>query len=274
MEPAMRRRQRDGLPTRLASPGVTPDEAAFGKRIARPSVTGQVVDILYEALRGGDYQAGDRLPSEQELARSLGVGRSAIREAVQQLLTLDMVEIQPGKGTFVRPVNPGLLVGPESFHDVLDQRVAIELLEVRLIVEPEAAALAATRRTDKDIRRLARDVANLAMAIPQGRRPPEDVGFHLDVVRAAHNGALLRVSTAITAFYGRDQTMPSPATTDEHRTVLEAIEARDGASARSLMIAHLEIVGMHLGGKSGNRPDRRRSNQHTLTNTRTSPDEH
>ena len=219
---------------------VAPEAAGLGGRVSRVSVTRQVVDALYEALRSGRYQPGDRLPSEPQLAASLGVGRSAVREAIRELLTLDAVEVRHGKGTFVRAMQPDLMLPPESFHQALERKVALELLEVRLIVEPEAAALAAARASTQDVERLRRDVEGLRSLGSLDTRPPEDLGFHLDLVRAAHNGALLRISTAIIAFYDHDQALPTERDYNEHRAVLQAIERRDGDGARRAMRAHLD----------------------------------
>jgi GntR family transcriptional repressor for pyruvate dehydrogenase complex len=212
-------------------------------RLSRVSVTRQVVDVLYEDLRSGRYQPGDRLPSEQQLAQSLGVGRSAVREAVRELLALNVLEIRPGTGTFVLAMRADLLLRPDTFHQALERNVALELLEVRMIVEPAAAALAAARATESDIRRLNRDVERLREALDSAQvtKPPEDLGFHLDLVRAAHNTALHRISTAIIAFYEHDEAAPTMRDYNEHRAVLRAIEAHDQRAARRAMEAHLQV---------------------------------
>jgi GntR family transcriptional repressor for pyruvate dehydrogenase complex len=183
------------------------------------------------------------LPSEQQLAQSLGVGRSAVREAVRELMALNALEIRPGKGTFVLTMRADLLLRPDSFHQALERNVSLELLEVRMIVEPAAAALAAARATESDIKRLTRDVERLREALDSGQttRPPEDLGFHLDLVRAAHNSALHRISTAIIAFYEHDEANPTVRDYNEHRSVLQAIKARDASAARRAIEAHLQV---------------------------------
>lgn len=212
-----------------------------GPVIPRVSVTQHVVDALYEALRSGEFAPGDRLPSEPQLASSYGVSRSAIREAIRELLALDLVEIQRGRGTFVRALPPELLVQPGGFHETLERKVALELIEVRLIVEPEVAALAARRASADDMSRLRRDVEGLRRSLGVLAKPPEDLRFHLDLVRAAHNTALLRISSPIIAFYHRDEGLSSQRDVDEHKAVLDAIERRDGSAAREAMRAHLAV---------------------------------
>lgn len=214
----------------------------MGSAVSRVSVTRQVVDILYEALHSGRYRPGDRLPSEHELAASLGVGRSALREAIRELLTLDLLEIRAGRGTFVRPMRPELLLDRSSFHGVLNQRIAVELLEVRFAIEPEAAVLAARRATQDDLQRLKRDVEQLQLGIERGLRPPEDAGFHIDVVRATHNSSLLRLSTAIMDFYEHDDAVPTPEDLQDHKAICDAIEQGDEDEARERMRKHLVTV--------------------------------
>src|SRR5688500_2258012 len=132
--------------------------------IAKRNTSQQVVDALCGKLRSGAYRVGDRLPSEPELGAELGVSRSTVREAVRELTALGIVEIQHGRGTFVRSLRPDLLLRGDSLTEPPNDRIREELLEVRGIVEPEAAALAAERATAEEIERLHYDVERLADA--------------------------------------------------------------------------------------------------------------
>lgn len=242
----------------VASPVVVgpqdPVPLRVGSAVSRISVTRQVVDILYEALQSGRYRQGDRLPSEHALAASLGVGRSALREAIRELLTLDLLEIRAGRGTFVRPMRPELLLDRSSFHGVLNQRIALELLEVRFAIEPEAAVLAARRATKDDVQRLVRDVEQLRVGIERGLRPAEDAGFHIDVVRATHNSSLLRLSTAIMDFYEHDDNAPTPTDLADHQGICDAIVRGDEDDARIRMQQHLLTVSSQCGSQPRSRP--------------------
>lgn len=221
-----------------------PAAPAGGQGIPRAAsqqvtVTRRVVDALLGMLSSGEFRVGDRLPSEWELVRQLSVGRSAVREAMRELVTLDLVEPRRGQGTFVRSLRSDLLLRPESFAGSVDLAVRHELLEVRRIVEPEAAALAALRATPAEADRLGHDVGCLREAVNSGFRPPEDLGFHLDVVRATHNGSLARVTAAIVLYYARDDTLPTDRDVQEHSAIAAAIRDRDAGSARSAMLDHL-----------------------------------
>lgn len=206
----------------------------------RPTVTRQVVEALVELLRRDGVEVGDKLPSEWELVEQLGVGRSAVREAVRELATLELVEVRRGLGTFVRSLKPELLLRADDFGSANDTGVLRELLEVRTIIEPAAAALAAVRREEDDLRRLDQDVARLAEAVNLRFRPPEDLGFHLDVVRTVHNQSLTRVVGVITSFYEHDTAVPTQRDVVEHAAILDAIRRSDPEGASQAMAAHLE----------------------------------
>jgi len=205
------------------------------------------VNRLFELLRSGEYRVGDRLPSEWALVAELGVGRSAVREAIRELVSLGLIEVRPGLGTFVRSLRSDLLLRPETFDHVLESVVKRELLEVRRILEPEIAALAALRATEAEVDRLRQDVERLREAVRAGYRPPEDLGFHLDVVRATHNSSLARVAGAIVGFYERDDVLPTERDVREHGAIAEAIARRDAEAARQLMHEHLWVGGAVLG---------------------------
>jgi GntR family transcriptional repressor for pyruvate dehydrogenase complex len=199
----------------------------------------QVADALCSMLRSGSYRVGDRLPSEPELGAELGVSRSTVREAARELTALGVLEIRHGRGTFVRSLRPDLLLRGDSLLEHTNDRIWEELLEVRGIVEPEAAALAATRATEEEIERLRYDVERLVDAIGHGMAPPEDLGFHLDLVRATHNAALWRVSGAIISFYQWDGQLPTEQDVIDHRAIYEAVRDRDPQRARQAMRDHL-----------------------------------
>jgi GntR family transcriptional repressor for pyruvate dehydrogenase complex len=208
------------------------------ERSGRPAnATSIVVENLLRLLRSGSYDVGDRLPSETELARLCSVGRSAVREGIRDVMAMGLVEVQPGKGTFVQALRPDLLIRADVFSN--EERTTLELLEVRHIFEPGAAALAALRATAGEIAQLRRDAEMLEEAVALGFRPPEDLGFHLDVIRAAHNSSLLRLGGAVVSYYAKDETLPGKGDIDDHWAIFAAIERRDQDGARQAMSDHL-----------------------------------
>ena len=217
-----------------------------------PNARQAVVTTLVDLIRSGSYAIGDRLPSEWELAGLCSVGRSAVREAMRDVVALGLVEVRRGKGSYVLSARPDLLIAPDQLSlDETDQIAALELLEVRLIFEPGAAALAAERARPEEIERLRHDAAMLEEAVKMGFRPPEDLGFHLDIIRAAHNRALLRLGGAIVSFYARDEFVPTAVDVTDHLRIYEAIQKRDGGAASEAMHEHLarEVAKRQVTGK-------------------------
>src|SRR5437764_11129494 len=125
--------------------------AANGSRRRRradraPSVTDDAIDKIRELIVSGAWGPGDRLPKESELAAQLGLSRNSLREAVRALSQLRVLEVRQGDGTYVSSLKPGELLEPTlSATHLLRGRTVLELFEVRRLLEPEAAAVAARR---------------------------------------------------------------------------------------------------------------------------------
>jgi DNA-binding FadR family transcriptional regulator len=212
-----------------------------------------VVTKLLEHLRNKRVPPGTRLPSERQLAATLKVGRSAIREALAALDLLGLVVIRPGSGTYVQDtvsellpqtVEWGLMLGVKDIHD---------LVEVRQCLETMSAKLAAERAGDDEI-------AAIGAKLDQMRRsaddPPAyataDVAFHLQIADVAKNSvlgstlhsirALLQVWVARTS---TDQP-EAEASLAEHVAIFEAIAARDPAAAEKAMQSHMLIAADRL----------------------------
>jgi len=116
------------------------------------------------------------------------------------------------------------------------------VIEVRLIVEAEIAGLAVLRRTTDDVRRLKRDIEQFRADIGVIRRPPTDLGFHVDLCRATHNPLLLAIVRWVIDFYARSGQMPVRLDTDHHARIYEAVRGGNAGAARTAMRSHLEWV--------------------------------
>src|SRR3981189_1967029 len=134
----------------MKAPNVRP-LAANGSRRRRgaaraPSVTDDAIDKIRELIVSGSWGPGDRLPKESELAAQLGLSRNSLREAVRALSQLRVLEVRQGDGTYVTSLEPELLLESTSFvSHLLVGESALELFEVRRLLEGAAAALAAAR---------------------------------------------------------------------------------------------------------------------------------
>jgi GntR family transcriptional repressor for pyruvate dehydrogenase complex len=203
-------------------------------------VAAEVQSQLRELVSSGAFQPGERLPSERDLMEALGVSRTAIREGLRGLEALRLVTIRHGSGVYVHDaVNSG---PARRLPLAIRSREPRDLIEVRLIVEPHIASLAALRRTADDVRRLKRDIEQFRAQIGVVRRPPTDLGFHVNLCRATHNPVLLAIVRWVIAFYARSGQIPVRRDTDHHARIFEAVRSGDAEAARLAMQMHLQWV--------------------------------
>jgi GntR family transcriptional repressor for pyruvate dehydrogenase complex len=205
---------------------------------------------LFAELASGKYKVGDRLPAEREMALEHDVSRPTVREAIIALEVQGFIEVRVGSGAYVRKL-PGGADAPA--FDVS----AFELIEARLLVEGEAAALAATQLGDDELDQL--DTLLAAMADEAGGMQAQfeaDRHFHLLIARGTRNAAMrhlveelwrMRASSPESALlHDRARDAKVTPVVDEHSAVLRALRARDAAGARAAMRAHLGAVLDHL----------------------------
>ncbi|OZM70233.1 GntR family transcriptional regulator [Amycolatopsis antarctica] len=199
----------------------------------RTGLVDQAIEQLREAVRGGEWPVGNRIPVEAELAASLGVGRNTVREAVRALAHAGLLEVRQGDGTYVRATSEvsgavRRLCGSELR----------EVLQVRRTLEVEGARLAATARTEEELRELtgllgARDEAQRAGRADEFARV--DSEFHLAVVRCGHNTLLAELyqglAEAVTASVRSTAGEPVNLHQIRHDGLLDAIRDQDAGRA-------------------------------------------
>ncbi|MFF3857221.1 FadR/GntR family transcriptional regulator [Micromonospora sp. NPDC002575] len=159
----------------------------------RPSpLVEQATDRLREQITAGEWSVGTKLPGEIALAKSLGVGRSTVREALRALAGAGLVQARQGSGVFVIATEPR-----EGWSTQLRQAAITDVYEVRMLVEVAAAQLAAQRRTDEDIAALHGALARRHAAATAGDAEfvAADIVLHEKVVAAAHNPVLTGLFT-------------------------------------------------------------------------------
>jgi len=161
------------------------------KKATRPKLTEVVAQQLLEAIRV--LPEGARIPSERELTRELGVGRSTLREAMHGLALLGEIEIRHGQGVFVAKHSPDVR-DIAALTAAIDRGVTRDLLEARKVIEVEVARLAGQRRTDSEISDLEAILKAHESCMAKGQSPAaEGIRFHLAVGYAAHNEVLAAV---------------------------------------------------------------------------------
>ena len=214
-------------------------------------ISDSVASRLREMISAGTLQPGEKLPSERVLAQQLRVGRPTVREAIQRLEGLGLLEVRGPRGTYVRPVSPELFALP--LKRALQREVAllVQIVDVRMALEGWVAAEAARSATAEDIARLQQLIDELEAAATRGDSLSElDVAFHLAVVRTTQNAVVLPMIEMFTSMIRSTRTvrnlMPpsgnSKALVDEHRSIVEAIARRDPEGAQRAMVAHLQAV--------------------------------
>lgn len=209
--------------------------------IRKGSLVENAIDSLRQAIEEHQWSIGTKLPVETELADALGVGRNTVREAVRVLVHVGMLETRQGDGTYVRATQDA----GETLRRISRTRLA-EQIEVRLMLEVQAARLAASRRTDEDIRIMSQALDARASAGDNlQERIHHDEQFHHGLVSAAHNDALKELynyfSHAVSQTIEQTETradLPEPSQED-HELLLAAIRRRDVAKAEQLACALL-----------------------------------
>lgn len=159
--------------------------------MARPLVEQTAERLLHLILERG-YEVGAKLPNEYELAQDLDVGRSTIREAVRSLATRNVLEVRQGSGTYVSS-KKGVSEDPLGFSLVKDTaKLTADLFELRLLLEPRIAALAAQNATPKEIKELEKIVLEIEEAVAAGepKHLQLDVTFHSMMAKFSGNIAM------------------------------------------------------------------------------------
>ncbi|MBN9239184.1 MAG: GntR family transcriptional regulator [Micrococcales bacterium 70-64] len=208
---------------------------------------------LLEIFTNGTIEAGTRLPPERQLATTLGVGRSAVREALAALEILGIVDVRPGSGTYLRGNASELLPQTLSWGLMLGEPKTLELIEVRGALEIYAARLAATRMTDEELVRLGQRVDEMRASRDDLRRFVEaDLQFHLELARSTDNSVLLDLLQSIRSLLrvwvdrAVQDTVHAEDAIREHAAVHAAIATRDPDAAASAMAAHMNTAGKRL----------------------------
>lgn len=221
---------------------------------ARTTLATSVLDQLLDQLRLGALKPGDRLPSERTLMEQFGVGRSTIREALQSLARMNLIESRPGAGTLVKAVDFNTYLRPDIFAVLLGAGAANDLLEAREIIEVAIVDLAAQRATAEDCVAIEALLDQAAAALAR-HEPTTDLSilFHMTLAQAAHNSV---VSTFMHSIYEllrvrsrRALEMPSFLRweIESHREIYELVKGGDAAGARQAMRDHLRHSAEQLG---------------------------
>ena len=194
-------------------------------------------------------QPGDKLPSERELAESLGVSRSSIRDAIRSLELIGMVEPRQGAGTVVREISASSVVTPIATVLTHQRQAVSELLDFRKMLEPPLASRAATHASPEEVEEMEQILARQEEKLGRGELAiEEDSEFHYSVAMASENSVVLKVLDVLMDLLRdtRERSLQVEGRPQKslagHRRVLAAIKRRDPAGAEIAMRRHIQDV--------------------------------
>lgn len=230
----------------LPSPAASP-----APRNRRGGLVQEVVQHMASQIQSGRLQPGDQLPTESAIMVELAVSRTVVREAISRLQASGLVETRHGIGTFVlqAPSSDNFRIAEQDMSTVED---VINVLELRISLETEAAGLAAQRATPQQCDAMAQALASFSAAIDEkSDAVPSDFDFHMEVAKATGNRHFAdlmtylgkriiprtRVNTADQAPEGREAYLRR--VHSEHESIYNAIRNQDVESARAAMRTHL-----------------------------------
>jgi len=226
-------------------------------RVPRASVKNQVFAQLRDRIMERTWRPGTKIPSENALAVAFGVSRVSIREALQMLASLGLLETRHGGGTYVREYAGEILFSPLLPMLALDTLDILHVLEFRKMVERGIVSLVVRRAGSAEIEELEsafREMENHkndARAFAQA-----DLSFHLALAKATGNPVVIKVNAVITdilrvSMYSIVGSLGTKDGLHYHRRILDAIKAHDESQAESLMVEHLERTIRRLKSKQG-----------------------
>ncbi len=220
-----------------------------------------IVHALTDRMFSGPVLAGSKLPSERQLAEELGVSRSQVREAIQSLGLLGVVEIRHGDGTYLRESGGDLLPRVIEWGLFLGERRLVELVEARQHIEISLTGLAARRATEHDVAAMRALLAKMESSAGDVAAFVDlDVQFHRAIALAARNSALGDMLSNITSLLRvwMRRSLRAAGETDsshgEHAAIVEAIASGDRRGAESAMRQHMRRAERRLRRTLGDAP--------------------
>jgi GntR family transcriptional regulator, transcriptional repressor for pyruvate dehydrogenase complex len=207
----------------------------------------RILQHIEELITAGELKAGDKLPSERDLAEQLGVGRSSVREALRALELLDLIETRKGEGTFIQKAGSHRLAEILAGFFLKDAKARRDLAETRKTLEADAVRLACTRADEEQLERLKFLLEQSKQRWSDGVIPvEEDIQFHKTLMQMSQNKLLLNIWRPLVE-YSRAALIESLSREGrmdhawhEHEAVYQAIAAGDEKAAVKAITLHLD----------------------------------
>lgn len=225
------------------------------ERIENKKIYQIIIERVVDMIRRDELKVGEKLPPERELAAKFGVSRPSVREALRVMEVMGLLERRPGGGSVVTDVNIGGLLNMVAPIFLKREGLAIELVELRYLLETRAAELAARNITSGRGATLRECIERMATAQAAGDQEAEaeaDISFHEAIFSFSENYALRQAATFVANLlessvrFGRRVVLEGgygdQALLEQHRRICEAIASGDPEPARKAMEAHMKLV--------------------------------
>ena len=217
------------------------------KPISRTNVSSKVFDQLKEQIILGEWKPGEKIPSENELAKQLNVSRITVRQALHRLIAFGLIETRVGEGSFVKEISAGVFLNSIIPVIALGQSATMEVLEFRQMVEPETARIAAIKATPDDIEKLRKMHEKMKVYSEKGdisKYVEEDLNFHFAIAHSTKNSLIIHLNNIIKDLLNISmKDIVSSLGTESgiyfHKRILEALEQSDSKKAREVMEEHV-----------------------------------
>lgn len=213
-------------------------------------MTDEAIMSIRAMIVSGELAPGDRLPPEKELSERLGLSRNSLREAVKALALIRILDVRQGDGTYVTSLEPHLLLEAMSFVvDLHQDRSVLEMFEVRRVLEPYAAGLAASAITEGQVARLRALLADVDESTPLAELVAHDIEFHRLITEASGNRYLASLLDALSSetirarvWRGLTQDGSTARTLAEHAAIVDALANHDAEITRSWVTVHVSGI--------------------------------
>ena len=219
------------------------------RAIKKVRIHEEVVNQIHELIKEGRFNSGDQLPSERELAEIFKVSRTSVREALRALETQGLVISRTGMGNFVADLPVESLVRSLAKFLIDEKRALADIFELRKLLEPHIASLAAERATRADIKQMKHILVKQMEAVSRGETGVDaDAELHLAIGRATQNQALQKLVSGLMEMLSRSREESLQTqhrrkeSLDSHRKIIAAIEKHDKAETHTQMLRHIEQV--------------------------------
>jgi DNA-binding FadR family transcriptional regulator len=205
------------------------------------AVTDEAIDRIKGMIVSGQLGPGERLPKEADLAETLGLSRSSLREAVKALSLIRVLDVRQGDGTYVTSLEPGVLLDAMTFVvDFHRDDTVLQFLEVRRILEPAATAIAARRMTDDEITSLRKLLDNVGEKPDVEELIANDLEFHRRIAAGSGNAVLCSLidglsgpTTRARVWRGLTQEGAVAKTREQHTAICDALAARTWPASKT-----------------------------------------